>query len=348
MFYGRADPNVARGKIRFGFGYDCTDWLPYQRAMRRLRRPANTRMGASLARGVCSGSGHLRGSRYRGLLAMAETAPLLSRMKRTHTYSPLGGCIYHISDQPAGPFRLEHIIPESLGGMLELPAASCVACESVTSAFEGENAGKLFLPIRRQYKFPSKQRGAARGLARQHDTFLLKIDGKKRKIPATEYPGFLMSFVFPYPTILLGQPVTAESFSGGVTLGTLPEFGERLNRLRAKYGQKVEFPTRGSAEAAGRLLAKIAHSYAVAEIGFGSFRPCLLGIIRNQDPFLLRHLVGSSADKAPLSEDLHEIGILPRGQLGPDSLVVVRIHLFANHHGMPVHYVVIGEYTPTQ
>jgi hypothetical protein len=39
----------------------------------------------------------------------------------------------------------------------------------------------------------------------------------------------------------------------------------------AKYGNNVEFPTRGSAEAVGRLLAKIAHAYAVAEIGLDRF-----------------------------------------------------------------------------
>ena len=270
--------------------------------------------------------------------------PSLKRMKRRHEYAPVGGCIYHTLGQPGGPFTLEHIIPESLGGMLELPEASCHDCQVITSAFEGENARRLFLPIRRQYKFPSKNRGAARRPAREKETFEVKIDGKKRNIPAAEYPGVLLSFSFPFPTILSGQPPTHKSFSGGVALGILPEFGDRLNRLRAKYGQNVSFLTRGSADAMGRMLAKIAHAYAVAEIGFGRFRPYLLGIIRNHDPYLLHHFLGSSPDPAsPISDDLHEIAVLPPGQVGPDNLIVVKIHLFSNHQGMPVHYVVAGE-----
>lgn len=264
-------------------------------------------------------------------------------MKRRHKYDPVGRCIYCGGDGSPRGLTLEHIIPESIGGMLELPEASCHECQVITSAFEGENAGKLFRPIRRQFKMPSKQRGKKRKAERAKETFLVVIDGVKRYVAADEYPGLLMSFVFPLPTVLLGIPPTGDSFAGGISLGTLPEFGERLNALRAKYGNKVEFPTRGSAEAVGRLLAKIAHAYAAAEIGLDNFKPYLLGIIRNQDPYLLSHLVGSAVGTPPVSEDLHEIEILPAEGLGTGKLIAVKIHLFSNYQGMTAHYVVAGE-----
>jgi hypothetical protein len=189
-----------------------------------------------------------------------------------------------------------------------------------------------------------KQRGKARREQRQQETFAVRIDGRKRYVPAADYPGIIVSFVFPYPTILLGIEPTLVSFSGGVAVGTLPEFGERLNALRAKYsGREVAFLPGGSAEAVGRLLAKVAHSYAVAELGLDAFRPYLLGIIRNQDPMLMHHLIGSATGEAPVSEDMHDIEILPPEALGSGKLVVVRFHLFANLKGMPVHYVVAGE-----
>lgn len=172
---------------------------------------------------------------------------------------------------------------------------------------------------------------------------MVTIDGKKRHIPAAEYPGLLMSFVFPMPTILLGLPPDYRPFTGGISLAILPEFGERLNALRAKYGQNVGFPTFGTAETVGRLLAKIAHCYAAAELGVDCFRPYLLGIIRNQDPMLLHHVVGSAAGKAPVSDDLHETSILPAGQIGDPKLIVVRIHLFANVDGTAAHYAIAGE-----
>jgi HNH endonuclease len=264
-------------------------------------------------------------------------------MKRRHVYPPVGKCIYCRSDGLPRQLTLEHIIPESLGGMLELPEASCHDCQAITSAFEGENAGKLFRPIRRQLHLPSKSRGKARREQRENETFVVKFDDVRRNIPVAEYPGLITSFVFTLPTILLGIAPTGESFSGGVSLGILPEFGERLNALRAKYGNKVEFPTRGSAEAVGRLLAKIGHAYAAAEIGLDKFKPYLLGIIRNQDPYLLHHLVGSAAGTSPFADDLHEIEILPPQTFGNDKLIVVKIHLFSNYPGIAVHYVVAGE-----
>jgi hypothetical protein len=264
-------------------------------------------------------------------------------MKRRHEYDPVGRCIYCRTDGLPGRLTLEHIIPESLGGMLELPEASCHDCQVITGAFEGENVGRLFRPIRRQFNFPSKSRGKARRVQRQKETFIVKIDGINRNIPINEYPGLITSFVFTLPTILLGIPPTGESFTGAISLGMLPEFGERLNALRAKYGNYVELPTPGSAEAVGRLLAKIGHAYAVAEIGLDKFKPYLLGIIRNQDPYLLHHLVGSAAGTPPLSEDLHEIEILPPESFGAGKLIVVKIHLFSNYPGIAVHYVVAGE-----
>lgn len=114
-------------------------------------------------------------------------------------------------------------------------------------------------------------------------------------------------------------------------------------RFAPKYGHHVEFPTRGSAEAVGRLLAKIGHAYAVAEFGLNKFRPLLLGIIRNQDPYLLHHLVGSAVGTPPVSEDLHEIEILSAESFGAAKLIVVKIHLFSNYPGIAAHYVVAGE-----
>jgi HNH endonuclease len=268
--------------------------------------------------------------------------PPLSRMTRQHKYNPVGRCIYCSGDGKLQQLTLEHIIPESLGGMLELPEASCQACQAITSAFEGDNAGNLFRPIRRQFKMPSKSRGNKRRQERAQETFLIVIDGVKRRVPVNEYPGFLMSFVFPLPTALLGISPKDEGFSGGITLGTLPQFGERLNVLRAKYGAKVTFPTKGSAESVGRLLAKIAHAYSCAEVGLDGFKPYLLDVIGDQAAHLLGHFVGSAASTT-VGEDLHEIEILPPERFGTGNLIVVRIHLFSNYQGMPIHYVVAGE-----
>src|SRR5262245_45822408 len=105
------------------------------------------------------------------------TGQWLSRMKRRHRYPPVGRCIYHDGGDRVGRLTLEHVIPEALGGMLELPDATCDACTKITGAMEGQNAGRLFRPIRRQLEFPSKGRGKARREARQQEQFVVRIDG---------------------------------------------------------------------------------------------------------------------------------------------------------------------------
>jgi hypothetical protein len=270
--------------------------------------------------------------------------PPLRQMKWQHEYPPVGRCIYHVDGEHVGPLTREHVIPESLGGMLELPEASCNACQSVTSAVEGYNAARLFRPLRRQFNLPSKSRGRARREAREKEQFAIVVNGIRRYVPAEEYPGLIVSFVFPMPTIFLGVPpdIQHDFAGGGVTVSTLPEFGDRLNALRAKYGNDVKFVTAAGAETVARLLAKIGHAYAAAEIGYRRFRPYLLGIIRNQDPRLMHHLIGTAMGDPPKGDDLHEINILPPGAFGDRKLIVVKIQLFANL-GLPVHYIVAGE-----
>src|SRR4051794_27690090 len=103
--------------------------------------------------------------------------PLLSKMLRARTYPAVGRCIYCDAQLGDAVLTTEHIIPESLGGMLVLPEASCTDCQKFTSAFEGINAGRLFKPIRRQFRFPSKGRGRARNTARDAEQFVIKVNG---------------------------------------------------------------------------------------------------------------------------------------------------------------------------
>jgi hypothetical protein len=220
--------------------------------------------------------------------------------------------------------------------MLELPEASCGDCAKETHAYEGQCAGRLFAPIRAQLSFPSK-----RTLKHRVKKLTMTFDGIRRKIHQDNYPGMVISFVNGLPGILVGTPPT-EDYSGGIALATLPGFGERLNKLRAKFqAREVQFNPEFDIEHLGRMLAKIAHGYATAELGFGSFRPLLLPIILNQPPLYISHYVGGIRDQEiPEGKDLHEVEIDGTG-LGKGRYVVVRIQLFAERK-LPVYYVVAG------
>jgi hypothetical protein len=270
------------------------------------------------------------------LMSDGPKPPARRRMDRRHKYKPVGCCIYCGRTPPIVTLHLEHIVAESLGGMLELPEASCADCAKETHAYEGQCAGRLFAPIRAQIGFPSK-----RTLRNRVKKFTMTFDGVRRKIHQDEYPGMVISFVNGLPGILVGALPT-ENYSGGIAMTTLPGFGERLNKLRAKFrAGEVQFNPEFDIQHLGRMLAKIAHGYATAELGLGSFCPLLLNIILNRPPLHISHYVGGIRDQEPPEgTDLHEIEIDTTG-LGLGRYVVVRIQLFADRK-LPVYYVVAG------
>lgn len=155
-----------------------------------------------------------------------EIAPVVRRrMERRRQYDAVGECIYCNKKPPDVTLHLEHIIPESLGGTLTLPASSCAGCGKETHAYEGQCAYRLFGAIRAQYNFPSK-----RSQKNRMKKFTMAFDGVPHKIHQDDYPGMVLTFVHALPGILTDKD-PAEDYSGGVHILTLPDFGERLNKL---------------------------------------------------------------------------------------------------------------------
>jgi hypothetical protein len=250
-------------------------------------------------------------------------------MKREARYAPVGRCIYC----GAVPDSDEHIIARSLGGRLILPDASCESCRRITSAIEDHCVEELFRSARMQFGFPTRHK--KRGPKRPRT---LHVDGVERRVPDPEYPGLMVGFRFNIPDALGLGPAAAAVFTGGVEVRVLPEFGERLNRIRRGVSE-VRFGSRLQARQFGRMLAKIAHGYAVAELGLDGFRPTLLDIILNDDPQFIGRHVGGALDDSPASDELHEIKV---DDFFARRWVVVEVRLFANR-GMPTYWVVAGE-----
>src|SRR5262249_4088037 len=91
-----------------------------------------------------------------------------------------------------------------------------------------------------------------------------------------------------------------------------------------------------------RFLAKIAHSYAVARLGFDGFKPFLLDLIHRRNVEKALELVGSEPEIPPPAKGkFHELDLVPHNEF-----VVVRIRLFASSSAdgkaMPVYLVVAG------
>ncbi len=271
-----------------------------------------------------------------------------NRMERQQRYPGIGRCIY--CGAADGPLTDEHIIPDAIGGRLILEGASCNACAAETHAFEG-HACDTCRPIRRQLGFPSKTKGRRARERAATEKFILDLDGRRVKVPVGEFPGLFVHLAYPLPGILLGAAIEDRLLTGGIhAIELMPGFGERLNDVREKYRANkvsivgVDKSNRTDKEDTGRMLAKIAHAYAVAELGPDAFTPALVNIILGRRPFNLPHYVGSQAQTTDEASDLHEIGIDTTG-LDGGRYVVVRVRLFASFKG-PAHYVVVGDSTP--
>ena len=253
------------------------------------------------------------------------------RMQRQHAYARVGLCIYcgGVADSD------EHIIPRSLGGMLTLPASSCGACRDLTSAVEGRLAASIFAPVRRQFRFPTRHP------KRTPAPFSAEIDGVPTVLEDNDFPGMLLAFTFSPPSVLgLGPPAT-EHLGGGIDVKILPGFGDRLNRIQRGKANELKFTgSTVDTTQVGRLLAKIAHSYAMAELGVEAFNPLLLDIIKDKNATFIGQYVGDAMAFNNPGTDLHEIDIDPFFER--HRYVVVRVRLFANY-GLPTYWVVVGE-----
>lgn len=90
------------------------------------------------------------------------------------------------------------------------------------------------------------------------------------------------------------------------------------------------------------MLAKIAHAFAVAELGCEGFEPMLQNVILRQDLSDRAKFIGGLKYTEAPTDDLHEIR-LDRHVCDRPDLVSVRIRLLAKL-GTPTYYVVAGQH----
>jgi len=259
-------------------------------------------------------------------------------MKQQRAYQPVNICIYCGATDSLTD---EHIIPHGLGGGLLLPKSSCAECSKETHAFEGRYMGGINRISRRLLNLPQKNAKAKNKKRGGPETFSVELDGVVVKVEAGELPGTLLMFTFDPPGILLNQG-TDDNFYGRIVLAKLPGYDEAFNKLMVTQRKRsLTISTAENADDTGRLLAKIAHSYAAAELGLGSFEPFLIPAILNQPPLNLKRFVGGLGQGSILDE-LHAINI--SNDWDP-HLVVVQIQLFTNWGG-PKYLVVAGQRLP--
>jgi hypothetical protein len=262
--------------------------------------------------------------------------------KRQHfSYPPVGRCIYCGSTD--GLTR-EHIVPFSFGGTTVLPKASCISCAEITSDFEHSCARTMLGNMRLQLGFPSRNK------KNRPDQITLQVKtGKKPREPRSVKIKNLP--ILPIPLPVFDPPGILSNLQPTDDVECVMNFywmvdqeaaREQYNKIQpgGTIAMQMNFPYLAFA----RLLAKIAHSQAVAEYGVEAFSPMLLPYILGPNIHTSYVIGGTKVPiNAPVGVELHwliEFGIFNRSD---KRFFTAKIELFKFLKDHPTYWVVLAE-----
>jgi hypothetical protein len=243
-------------------------------------------------------------------------------------YRPAGRCIYCTNP---GPYSKEHIIPYGLGGDQILPCASCRECRDITSNFERLCLREMFGDVRVKHAIQTRRPEKRPA----HLPLIVKKDGidiHVRNIPPREFPVGMVGFLLPEPGILTGDGPTTTIRKGKLW------FGLENDPLSYPDGMQLGVVNPFAFE---QMIAKIAHSFCVANYGLTAFRPILMDFIRGKQESGF-YFVGGSEELPPIDRNgLHKMRTYTERRNGIEYLMT-EVRLFCSG-GAPTYFVVVGE-----
>jgi len=182
------------------------------------------------------------------------------------TYKPVMRCIYcrtpHAKEAPLGK---EHIVPLSLNGTHILPRASCTPCSKITHDFETTCARTMFGKLRIALNAPSRRPHLRPETLPVH--FKLGAYRHTVDVVSKDYP--LIAFGLPEYDMPLR--LTEEASAEFYKVRWRTYHGLKRNAPALTYSAGLEIPVHIDPVAFNKLLAKIAHGFAVAEFGLDAF-----------------------------------------------------------------------------
>ena len=261
----------------------------------------------------------------------------------TRRYDPIGECIYCSSRDL---LTNEHIIPFAAGGRWELPASSCKECAAITGAIEGEVLRTIIGPLRMLYDMPSRRKKERPKHLPLKVKYPTSTDWETAYVDRSICP-FLVSLpIYPLPDAITGEVSEGErgAASGSFWIRGAAFWRNKdahLQWLCEALGAVSVMPTATvNTEPFCLMLAKIAHSFAVAELGLHGFRPFLTEMIRNRDTSNRAHVIGGGQGNEAASAKLHDLEIDSTIDANP-GLVVVRVRVLGVLE-TPTYHVVAG------
>jgi hypothetical protein len=253
------------------------------------------------------------------------------------TYGPIGQCIYCGVGSDTGKLSKEHIIPFGLSGTLILPQASCNSCRTITGALEGVYLQRMIRDARIHLNLASRRK---RRNKQPPPPLLIgrRMQGAASvrwdQVPKEQHPYWLPTCGFAPPGILSNSEPSIEPL---VEMCLLP--GHDWQARWGLQSPNVQVEMFVDSKIYARVLAKIAHAFAVATMGlnFDSFLP---DIILDKSS-VAHHFVGGvereSDDRSAIPNVLHSIRLERNAEF-----LMVRLRLFSFISGTPNYLVVVG------
>ena len=195
---------------------------------------------------------------------------------KIETHEPLGHCAYCSSTTVLTD---EHIIPFGLlpkGGDWFLPDSSCRACQKITTRFEGSVQQRMLGPLRHKMRLAAKSK--RRGRKDVHDVTYNYPDGRleTKELPLEQMPTMCIGFDWPHPRLFRNLPPSDQVEGNLVLKYSESDLKGHLSGRALKVGRVYPLDF-------ARMLAKIAHVYAIAKYGPSSFDPLLPPLILDTD-----------------------------------------------------------------
>lgn len=248
---------------------------------------------------------------------------------------------------PSASLSDEHIIPYALGGTLVLPDASCEDCRKITGAIiEQQVLRRMLGDLRAWRKMPSRKRKPAKRYKPR--PMLLEVDGRRIEHDAPTPESRLDVVALPAlqgPSILEGiNPLSIKEWPISAIWSNVAIGKSARDSALKEHPKAKQMLARADFNPAllTKMLAKIGHAFAVAEVGLDGFQPLLPNAIRGIAPWYPGYLVGGDPNPVPKSEYTNEVGLHKSSSSTGQDYLLARIRLFGDL-GAPVYQAVVGK-----
>ena len=226
-----------------------------------------------------------------------------------------------------------------------MPDASCKACAKITGAFEGEFSRTILGPLRMLYDMPTRRPKDRPKHLPLKVKYANSTDWEIAYVDRSICPFLILMPLYDLPDLLTGE-VTTECRSAATQHfwtrggGFWKDRDAHLQWLCEALGAKQVMPTGTVAtEAFCLTIAKIAHSFAMAELGRENLCSFLCDMIITRDMENRADYIGGGVGNEEPSENLHEVTFIDSED---PSIVAVAVRLFGLL-GTPTYNIVVGK-----